>query len=284
MLKTIKLKSWPDFEKIIKKQLLYDTQNIKVGPYFYRGHPDATWHLKTTLERSAGRLTLDSYYHMIERIQPEIETFTDRKWDLPNYQDYLLTLRKYPFRMNEQVEIYMGYLRHFGFPSPLLDWTLSPFVAAYFAFRDVTSTAKSISIYQFLASIVDLSHKQLADDAQIFPIFSSTQKNKRHHLQQSVYTICLEETNGGIYFANHEEPRLIGRESGDYIIKYELPVSERITALHSLEAYNINAFSLIGSEESLLESLFLNTYKEAMMYVNMYAADSQKQDINSFWH
>jgi len=286
MLETIKLKSWSVFEKIIKKDLLDETQEVRVGPYFYRGHSDATWHLKTTLERSVEGLTLESYYHMIARIQPEIETFTERKWDLPKYQDYLITLRKYPFRMDEQVKIYMGYLRHFGFPSPLLDWTLSPFVAAYFAFRDVTNTAKSIAIYRFLASTNDKWELPLTDVAQIFPIYSSTQKNKRHHLQQSVYTICLKETNNEIYFANHEEPQLVGDEGGDYIIKYELPASERITALHSLEAYNINVFSLIGSEESLLETLFLNTYKEAMMYENMYSGfpDSRKPDINGFWH
>jgi len=266
MLKIIELSSWSEFEKIIKEELLEETQEMRNGYYFYRGHSDATWQLETTLERYIGQnITVDNYYRLIARIQAELETFTDRKWELPSIREYVSDLTPPLFVRDSEVHTYMGYLRHFGFPSPLLDRTYSPFVAAYFAFRDVASKAKSIAIYQFVAK-GELPTIRISETTQIYPIYASSQKNKRHYLQQSVYTVCLRKTNESIYYASHEDPYVVGTGEdtdpyGEDLIKFIIPSSERITALHSLDAYNINAYSLIGTEESLLETLFLRDYK-----------------------
>ena len=84
MLRIIELNSWSDFEKIIEKDLLEQTQEMRYIS-FYRGHSDSMWQLETTLERYMGaNQSVADYYYNIQEIQSRIETFTDRNWDLPS--------------------------------------------------------------------------------------------------------------------------------------------------------------------------------------------------------
>ena len=283
MLQITQLDSWTDFEKTMEAGLLAETQQMRTGPYLYRGHPDANWHLQTTLERSAvPNLTARAYFRMMRRIQTEIETFTGRNWDMPSEVAFLEDLAGTPANSRNPAYSYMAYLRHFGFPSPFLDWTYSPFVAAYFAFRDITNKAESVAIYAFLWAS-ELGTVRVSDQAQIFPIAVSSRNNQRHYLQQSVYTVCLSKANGSLHYAGHEDPRMIAEDSGEFITKYILPASERVTALHSLEAHNINGYSLFGSEESLLDTLFLRTYRNAHIAKQIFSPAGD-QDDSAWWH
>jgi len=265
-----KLETWSAFEDEAKR-LNDQNADTLIGmmglPYIYRGQSDAAWRLETTLERLIEpNHSIRNYYNTIKNLQRKIESFTERKWILPSTEEYDTWLENPDSSIYEIPALeYMAYLRHYGFPSPLLDWSLSPHVAAYFAFRDIASKADSVAIFMYYMQF-GLDEK-LSQEPKIFRLEEDIRTDRRHYLQQSVYTICC---NGGSkdvddvepYYANHEDlyAQTTSDEPGEYVTKYILPASERAKALLSLETHNINAYSLIGTEESLLETEFIRYY------------------------
>ena len=91
----------------------------------YRGHADSHWKLETTLDRAVSqRVSLASYYRLIYTAKHRIETFTDSDWRIPTVPEYNAWLRENQeiFYMSFKAYNYFAYLRHYGFPSPLLNW------------------------------------------------------------------------------------------------------------------------------------------------------------------
>ncbi len=286
MLKVVELESWKEFEKVMSRltsgQIAGRVDRVygigSYAPTLFRGQPNADFPLDTTLERALGKnKTVRFYLNLIKSILPEIEAFTDKKWDIFTQEGEKNDKLEYidsdlPFTTKEFPIGYMSYLRHYGFPSPLLDWSFSPYIAAYFAFRNLVNNAEKVAIYAYNQGS-DYSapkHKKTV----ITPLFGlkNIQNNKRHYLQQSIYTICIDlelenayEEMRVPYFAHHESVYVEANEpekskdyyKSEFLIKYVLPASEKETALLSLDMYNINSFSLMGSEESLLETLFV---------------------------
>ena len=123
----------------------------------FRGQADSARPLTTTLERmGCESMSFDDYYRLaVTRVRPAVDAFTNVAWDVPDYDfpladsfrtdPELFSSFKFP---SVGFYRYMVYLRHHGFPSPLLDWTWSMHVAAFFAFRTV-GTAEKRSIYVY---------------------------------------------------------------------------------------------------------------------------------------
>ena len=262
-MKHVDLETWEEFEGHVSRltRARSDRKSatgLHVSEYLFRGQSDSIWPLTTTLERFTGRLlTLEEYYRILCATKPQVETFTGATWEqAPSLRDYmnqigdedLLPPGKFP------AYEYFVYLRHHGFPSPLLDWTQSPYVAAYFAFRDICSTATSASIYAYCEYTV--GHKSGSSNApKITGLGPYVRSHRRHFHQQSQYTICTIHRDGKHSYARHQDAFSENQEDQDELWKFDIPISERRTILKRLEQYNINAFSLFGSEESLMETL-----------------------------
>ena len=263
MIREVYVDTWRDFEKILRQKFDEQQQTLAemMGPpYIFRGQSDANWSLMTSLERSLGaNIPLENYYSMILEIQTELETFTDKTWKIPNIQEYNSWLANHPISSLMPAYDYMIYLRQHGFPSPLLDWSFSPYIATYFAFHDIGNKAKSVAIFMYYTEFD--SGSGITGKPYITRLDRAVRTHRRHYLQQSAYTICcgLDDKNRA-YYASHQDLYSQDDDVGPYVTKYILPAKEREKALWSLEPYNINAYSLFGTEEGLLETLFLRNF------------------------
>lgn len=262
-MKQVDLKTWEEFEEHVsrlarKRANRKSVADCYVSEYLFRGQSDSTWALTTTLERFTGRLlALEEYYKILYATKPQVETFTGTTGEkIPSLSDYMDQIGEGGLFPPGTFPAYgyFVYLRHLGFPSPLLDWTRSPYVAAYFAFRDVCSTATSGSIYAYCEYTV--GHKLGSSKApKITGLGPYVRSHRRHFQQQSQYTICTIHRDGKHSYACHQDAFAGNKEDQDELWKFDLPGSERHKILKRLEQYNINAFSLFGSEESLMETL-----------------------------
>src|SRR5262245_4517680 len=108
---TRNMRSWDDLVTALDK----------LGPgWLFRGHGDADWPLQHSLERHT-----PANMKCSEAESLLVEEFTRRAH---NY----LEAHQIPAGHGE----WLALMQHFGAPTRLVDVTLSPFVAAYFAVED----------------------------------------------------------------------------------------------------------------------------------------------------
>lgn len=63
-------------------------------------------------------------------------------------------------------------------------------------------------------------------------------------------------------YCNHEESFILNNQGQDRLTKFILPKTERQKVLEKLNFMNINAFSLFGNEEGLMEYLAFKEIKK----------------------
>lgn len=251
---TKEIYTWQEFKTAIA-ELRKSTHST--SSYVFRGHGSEHWKLETTLERSWHPQSLSQYYRLILRIKSEIESLTDLKW--PNepgwpkvnelskdYEPLALSLANLPHYE------YMTYLRHHGFPTPLLDWSRSPFVAAYFAFaRPLTD---NVVIFAYCETPQRFKTAG-SDEPKIVTCGPYVSTHKRHFAQQSQYTICVQHQKNGWHFKPHSSVFNLEVPGQDRLYKFRLRGDERAIVLRELLDYNLTAFSLLGSQESLMKTI-----------------------------
>jgi hypothetical protein len=256
--------SWEEFKKYASE--LTQKAREENETVLFRGQSSSDWRLETTLERSENTAEVADYFRMILRIKSEVEAYTSQKWDeqpsiydlepklLSGYDSFSLTMSMGDFPHYS----YMAFLRHHGFPSPLLDWSASSIVAAFFAFRTPPPT-DHVAIFAFRERDASGVKEGGSGEPAIRRLGPYVAGPKRHFAQRSQYTICTRWEQQSPSFYDHTrvcrpyDPKAEFQQ--DMLFKFILPSDQRKEVLTELANYNLNAFTLFGSEEGLLEAL-----------------------------
>lgn len=267
-IREVNVATWEEFEEELKALRSAtkgkDTDGL---PLLFRGQENSDWPLYTTLDRSKQRgMLFAEYFRRISRIRPEIESFTERKWKLPDYPAVSREAKEYDsFSLKLTTGrlpayAYMAYLRHHGFPSPLLDWTRSPHVAAFFAFRRTfwgdAKQGKRASIF-VLAGERHTVHG--SGVPCVYRMGPYVRTHRRHFLQQSEYTACLM-FDSAWRFALYEDVFDRPNPHQGVFRKFNIPLAEGPKVLRLLDEYNLNTSSLFSTEEGLMETLAMREF------------------------
>lgn len=268
-MKIVPLNHWEDFGAwVADTRKLYELENYTVtgNGLLFRGQANSKWELLTTLERATGgvAVAMGDYYRKILCCLPQLEAFIEKRWIVPSLAQYEKNfstfdkLRGFP-QIKEEFEL-MVFLRHHGFPSPLLDWTRSPNIAALFAFDQIEKDVDTVSIFCYLETVS--GGKVTTSSAPHIKSFGPyIRSHKRHFLQQSNYTVCLESINQTPSYVNHNLVLSNSDFSQDAAWEIQIPSHERLKVLSHLDSLNINSFSLLGSTESLLSTIAFREFE-----------------------
>ena len=249
--------SWQQFTDALEPLL----DAYRVPPtYVFRGQPDASWLLEPSLLRRLRGLGDRRHAHEIEQL---LES------------EFIAQASLFPeVRTVSSVLLAAGhaerwaYMQHHSCPTRLLDWTASPFVAAYFAIEQCPD--KDGAIFAVAPDALGQYAKrqnpamiEITDDALVDPGAPDRVAFTWPHLRSS--RIVAQQGHFSVstnILAAHDKPILeacfaVATEQGDRVIhrKIIIAASLKIVVLQQLRAMNVAPHALFPTVDGLGRSL-----------------------------
>lgn len=232
---SIKVKSFRNIHRIFE---YLESLSVGTDDYIFRGHRDKNWRLQTTLHRHR------TYFGSFD-VEEMIKSFRAN----------LVKIGILPFSKGNSHRLnWLEYARHYGVPTPCLDFTLSPYIALFFAFTGaVVRYGKNIDFVYVYA----LNQKALAHD-WAYNINISPPPPKTHHdiykdfLNQPLTVWNTGYPMGDLFLIPYSSSytQRIHRQQG--LLLYDT-IDYNVSRWIDLEEYIDKIKEPAGSEETLIK-------------------------------
>jgi hypothetical protein len=236
-----RLGSWSNFFDFIESAV-FGTPEGSRRDYIWRGQRRSDWNLSSSLDRVFDKLGLSGATPPEKTAAAHLERFkyATRGRRGSNVAD--------PESLDENEWWALG--QHFGLATPLLDWTRSPFAAAYFAFEELAVDATDYRVVYGLDRLAVKSRNEpiqqgpSLDEGRIRPpildiIDPMYDENARLVSQGGLFTrapigVPVEQWVAQAFEAS----------SSAVLLRIEIPNADRLVCLRALNRMNINHLSL----------------------------------------
>jgi len=230
---------WSDFKSHIA--------SISKSSFIFRGQ-QKPWSLCTSFHRR-GRYRMSEFTGKdVKQLHQRLSAITSHFFDLT---------------IPDQNGAFFNLLQHHGYPTPLLDWSHSPYVAAFFAFRDWPINYDGddfIRIYVFNNQEWQKRYRQIQNLDPPFPHLSVMEfiaiANPRLVPQQAVTTVTnLHDIEA--YILEKE-----GETGVNFLDAIDMPAKEREVAMRDLRFMGITAGSMFPGIDGVCEELRERNFKQ----------------------
>lgn len=229
--------TWTDFKSDFAKDIQFDFGTLEQEKILFRGQGNADYKLQSTFDRLyydlSGEEKAKIANDLITRFRKECD---GRVIGFSSYASGVI----------------LALARHHGLPTRLLDWSISPYIAAFFAFSSAyydTKAGSEVAVFAF-------KRNSSYENTGITIIDVPNENNQRQMNQMGKY-MQLTTYHNTIEDFLIEGERHLGIE-GTILYKLMIPTSEAKIALLELNLMNINASRLMGDYDGFAQTAFLN--------------------------
>jgi hypothetical protein len=211
--------------------------------FAFRGQSNSQWQLKTSLHRS-GRFDLWHYSNSaLTRLQQELEGAAGAAFNRDNPADFARLI---------------ALAQHHGFPTPLLDFTFSPYVAAYFAMSGVldkppAERAPFVRVYALDQAFQSVASKPVVTMTSIEPTAGilgiSGLHNPRLYAQQGLFLYSNVE------LVEHFLTSASYTQGATYLRAVDIPSDAAVEALTDLSYMGISPASLFPGVDGVCQKV-----------------------------
>lgn len=250
-------------------------QGKRASARIYRGHSNPCWKLSSIWERNLDCLGRGTPAHGSRRLFGPGLYKEDRDATLRSFRDRAANIPEVPLKNSDSENDWWAFGRHFGLRTPLLDWSRSPYVAAFWAFASRLVSANPKLSYPLPQNKICTLSKPVVVWELSCP--SDLVEPGEFDLVNNVrYGLHRQRSQLGLFTRlEHKdhidvESYLECRGIGSYLYRFEIPCAylrDIFIALSDLDRMSINFAHLYPDPEGAARQANLDWLWDRMRYV-----------------